>query len=93
MVWGSFSNAGLGPLHLINGTMDQIQYHNIMSDVKLPYANINLAADWILQQDNDPKHTTKSVKHWFQTSNVRVLEWLAQSADLNPIENLWNIVK
>ncbi len=50
-------------------------------------------ADFIFQQDLAPAHTAKSTKSWLKDHGVGVLDWPANSSDLNHIENLWGIVK
>ncbi len=45
-------------------------------------------ADFIFQQDLAPAHTAKSTKSWLNDHAVGVLEWPANSPDLNPRESM-----
>ncbi len=94
LIWAAMSSAGVGPLCFLKSTVNAAIYQELLEHFMLPSADkLYGDADFIFQQDLAPAHTAKGTKSWFNDHGVTVLDWPANSPDLNPIENLCDIVK
>lgn len=83
-----FAASGPGRHAIIGGTMNSTLYQRILKKGHLTESEPNLKKKWVIQQDDDPKHTSRSTKEWIKKNEVRVLEWPNQRPDLNSVEML-----
>ncbi len=85
MVWGAMSSAGVGPLCFLRSKVNTALYQEVLEHFMLPAADqLYGDADFIFQQDLAPAHSDKATSTWFKDHGIPVLNWPANSPDLNP---------
>ena len=94
MVWGYFAGDTVGDLFKIEDTLNQHGYHSILQLRAIPSGLHLVGPLVIVQQDSDPKHTSRLWKVYLTKKEsdgvLRQMTWPPQSPDLIPVEMVWD---
>ena len=87
IVWGMISVYGPGKLVPVQGTLRKDGYQEILQSHFVPQLNEwSTSGSMKLLRDGAPCHKTKIITEF-------LADWPGNSPDLNPIENIWSVMK
>ena len=94
LVWGGITHDAKTELMIIQGNLNGMRYTNEILDgpVRL-FAGAMGQNDMIFVDDNARPHRNHIANQYVDENSINRMEWPAKSPDLNPIENVWGLMK
>ena len=93
-IWAGISKQGVMKILIFDGDMDQKLYlEKILGRTLLPFIPLKFADAHRLQQDNDPKHTSRLPREYMERHGIYWSKIPSESPNLNLIELVWHELK
>jgi hypothetical protein len=96
MIWGGFTTTyKLFLLHMPPNRRTTVDYVEIVNDGRLDsfLEEQDGVCKVVLMEDGVPVHKDKIAKDWRENHDLEKIDWPTQSLNLNPIENVWKLLK
>ena len=92
LVWGGISIDNQTDLIILPGNITADMYiRDIIMNHIVPVA-YGIGNGFILMHDNARVHTAAITRGILMRLEIQVMDWLVNSPDLNPIENVWDVL-
>ena len=82
--------SGATKICIFDQVMDAPLYVGILREVLLPFIRKQFpGCEYRFMQNNDPKHTSRKAREFYEEEGINWWPTPASSADINPIEHVW----